>query len=338
MGAYLLRRLVIGFFLIVGATFITFLLTRIIPSNPETLYVGRFATPEQIARARIELGLDKPWYIQYWRYLSGLFQGNWGISLRTHRPVTKELLERLPASLELIVVGMTLGFASGVLIGLICAARPNSFLDNIARVVAVSGVALPQFWFAMILQLVFGKVLGLLPLVGRIDLRIAMLNPVPQVTGFLMIDSILAKDFSALKSALTHLVLPALSVAMYPMAMSTRLIRAKVLEILGEDFIRTARAFGIPEHRVFARHALQNALGPIVTMGALSFVFTLIGTFLVESIFGWPGIGSYTAESILSNDYPVVMSIVTVVSLATIVLNLLADLILAWLDPRIRLG
>jgi len=336
MGTYIIRRLGLAVILVVGATFITFLLSRIVPSDPLMMYVGRFASQEQIERARIELGLDKPWYVQYARYLQGLVKGDWGISIRTHRPVVKELLERVPASLELVLAGMALGLSTGILLGIFSAAFPHSMLDNVSRIVAVSGVALPQFWFAMILQLVFGRLLGILPLVGRLDLNLS--NPVSHLTGFFVLDSLITGNWEAFRSALLHLVLPAVAVATYPMAMSTRLIRAKLLEVLGQDYIRTARAFGLPEIRVFTRHALRNAAGPVVTMTALSFVFTLIGTFMVETIFGWPGLGSYAAESILSNDTSVVMSVTVLIAIATILLNLLADLVVAWMDPRIRYG
>jgi len=284
MGTYIIRRLGLAVILVVGATFITFLLSRIVPSDPLMMYVGRFASQEQIERARIELGLDKPWYVQYARYLQGLVKGDWGISIRTHRPVVKELLERVPASLELVLAGMALGLSTGILLGIFSAAFPHSMLDNVSRIVAITG------------------------------------------------------NWEAFRSALLHLVLPAVAVATYPMAMSTRLIRAKLLEVLGQDYIRTARAFGLPEIRVFTRHALRNAAGPVVTMTALSFVFTLIGTFMVETIFGWPGLGSYAAESILSNDTSVVMSVTVLIAIATILLNLLADLVVAWMDPRIRYG
>ncbi len=337
MTAYIVRRLAIAVFLVIGATFITFMLTRVIPSDPVMTYVGRFATQQQVERARIELGLDRPWYVQYGRYLGGLFRGDWGVSLRTHRPVSRELLERLPASIELIVASMVLGLSGGILLGMLSAAKPRSALDNAARVVSVSGVALPQFWFAMILQLIVGQMLGWMPLSGRIGLRLSLLDPVPVVTGFMLLDTLIAGRMAAFSSALSHLVLPAVSLAAYPLAMSARLVRAKLLEILSEDYIRTTRAFGIHEAKVFARYALRNAIPPIATMSALSFVFTLVGTFLVENIFSWPGVGSYTAVAILSNDISVVMSMTLLIAVAAISLNLLVDLFLAWVDPRIRL-
>lgn len=336
MSAYILRRLGLAVFLIMGATFITFLLSRVVPSDPLMMYVGRFATQEQIERARVELGFDKPWYIQYVRYLHGLIRGDWGISLRTHRPVLKELAERIPASLELVLAGMVFGLGIGILLGILSAAFPHSVLDTVARIVAVSGVALPQFWFAMILQLVFGRSLRILPLVGRLDLT--LVNPVRHLTGFLVLDSLITANWEAFRSALLHLILPTVAVATYPMAMSTRLIRAKLLEVLGQDYIRTARAFGLSEIRVLTHHALKNAAGPVVTMTALSFVFTLIGTFMIETIFAWPGLGAYAAESIICNDTPVIMSITVLIAMTTILLNLLADLAVAWLDPRIRYG
>ncbi len=338
MRTYIPRRLGLALLVLLGATFATFLLTRIIPSDPAMLWVGRFATQEQIDAARVNLGLDRPWYVQYAKYVGGLFRGDLGVSLRTHKPVAHELLTRLPASLELIIVGMALGLFMGVVLGTLSAARPGSVFDHTTRFFSVSGVALPQFWFAMILQLIFGKILLLLPLAGRMDFRLAVTNPIQTVTGFNVIDAIASGNWEGLKDVLLHMVLPAVTLAAYPLGMSSRLIRAKMLEVLNEDYIRTARAFGTSGYRVFTRFALRNAVGPVVTLSAISFVYTLVGTFLVESIFAWPGIGSYTAQAILSNDVSVILGVTLLVATMTVVFNLLADIGLALLDPRLRLG
>jgi peptide/nickel transport system permease protein len=337
MGAYIVRRLALALFIVFGATVITFSLTRIIPSDPAMLWVGRFASAEQIEAARERLGLDAAWYVQYLRYIERLFHGDLGYSLRTHKPVARELAIRLPASVELILVGMTFGLLVGISLGCLSAARPNSPFDQIARFFSVGGVALPQFWFAMILQLVFGKLLGLLPLAGRMDMRLEFMHPVELKTGFYLIDALIGGNWIALGDSALHLILPAIALAAYPVGMSARLVRAKMIEVLSEDYIRTARAYGIRERRIFVRFALRNALGPVVTLTAISLVYTLVGTFLIESIFAWPGIGSYTAQAILSNDVSVILGVTLLIAILTVVLNLIADLTLAFLDPRIRL-
>jgi len=337
MWAYIVRRLALALFIVVGATIITFFLTRVIPSDPAMLWVGRFATAEQLEAARDRLGLDAAWHTQYFRYVWRLLHGDLGLSLRTHKPVGQELATRLPASIELILVGMTFGLIVGVGLGCLSAAKPNSIFDQFARFFSVGGVALPQFWFAMILQLTFGKLLGILPLAGRMDLRLQFAHPIQLRTGFFLLDALLSGNWTALGSSTLHLILPAITLAAYPIGMSARLTRAKMIEVLNEDYIRTARAFGIRETRIFGRFALRNALGPVVTLTAISLVYTLVGTFLIESIFAWPGIGSYTAQAILSNDVSVILGVTLLVAILTVVLNLAADLVLAFLDPRIRL-
>jgi peptide/nickel transport system permease protein len=337
MWAYIVRRLALAVFIVFGATIITFFLTRVIPSDPAMLWVGRFASAEQIEAARERLGIDAPWHIQYIRYAGRLLRGDLGLSLRTHKPVGRELATRLPASVELIIVGMVFGLLVGVSLGCLSAAKPNSAFDQAARFVSVGGVALPQFWFAMILQLTFGKLLGVLPLAGRMDLRLGFLYPIQTRTGFYLLDAVLSSNWTALGDSALHLVLPAITLAAYPIGMSARLTRAKMIEVLNEDYIRTARAFGIREMRIFGRLALRNALGPVVTLTAISLVYTLVGTFLIESIFAWPGIGSYTAQAILSNDVSVILGVTLLVAILTVLLNLVADLILVFLDPRIRL-
>jgi len=336
MGTYIVRRVSLALLIIFAAIVGTFFLTRLIPSDPAMLWVGRFASSEQIEKAREQLGLNDAWYVQFVRYVGLLLHGDLGVSTRTHNPVVRELVTRLPASMELIIFGMTFGIVLGIVLGCLSAAKPNSSFDHIARFTSVAGVALPQFWFAMILQLTFGKVLGILPLSGRMDLRLGLYHPVVTRTGFFLFDSFVSGNWIAFQDALLHLILPALTLAAYPIGMSARLMRAKMIEVLGEDYTRTTRAFGIRETRIFLVYSLRNALGPVVTLTAISFVYTLIGTFLIESIFAWPGVGSYTAQAILSNDVPVILAVTLLVAILTVVLNLIADLILIALDPRIR--
>jgi len=336
MRSYIGRRIGLAVLNLFGATLITFLLTQTIPSDPAMLWVGRFATQQQIERAREELGLHHPWYVRYFRYLGKILHGDFGISLRTHKPVAQELAHRLPASFELVFVGMVLGLTVGVALGMFSAVKQNSLFDQLARLISVGGVALPSFWFAMILQLIFAKELSILPIGGRLDSVIEFFHPCRRITGFVLLDAAISGNWVVFKNGLAHLILPAMTLAAYPIGMSARLIRAKMLEVLSEDYIRTARAFGIRDLKIFTHWALRNAVGPVVTLSAISFVYTLVGAFLVEVIFAWPGIGSYTAQAILCNDVPALLGVTLLVASLTVVFNLTADMALAWLDPRIR--
>lgn len=314
------------------------MLTRAIPSDPAMVWVGRFASAEQVAHARVELGLDKPWHVQYLRYVEKLVHGDLGVSVRTHRQVSEELLERLPASLELIIIGMAFGIAFGICFGVISAAKANSAIDQVGRFLCVAGVALPQFWFAMILQLLFGKVLRLLPLIGRLSPKLELVGDFQRITGFYLLDFAIMLDWQGFSNSVLHIILPAISLAAYPLAISVRLVRVKMLEIMRTDYIRTARAYGVPEITVLTRYALRNAIGPILIMSGTSFVYTLVGTFMIESIFSWPGIGYYTAMAIMTNDISVIIGVVVLIAFVAVSVNLVIDIVQAWIDPRIRVN
>jgi len=310
------------------------LLAQTVSTDPALLYLGKLASPEQLERVREELGVDQPWYIQYSRYLARTVRGDLGISHRTHRPVSQELLSRLPASLEIIVIGLGMGFCIGIFLGIVSARKPNSILDQIARLFSVAGISLPQYWYAIILQLFFGAILGILPIAGRLDIR----HHFTSISGFYLIDSLVQGEWSIFWDVLSHLILPAITLSAYVLGMSARLVRAQMIEILGHDYIRTARAFGVHEYRILTKHALRIAIGPVFTLSATSFTYTLVGTFLVESIFSWPGIGSFAADSILSMDIPVIMGVALLVATSYVVFNLLADIAVALADPRIRMN
>lgn len=335
---YIARRLMLSLVVLFGVSVLTFLITRVVPSKPELLWVGPRATAEQIARAREILGLDKPLYVQYWMYLSDFVRGDWGVSIRTKQPVLRDIGSRLPASLELIFAAMFLAVLFGLPLGIVSAAKSGSFLDHLGRLVSIAGVALPAFWLGMILQLVFSKELKLLPLAERADMVVLLVNPLRRITGFYLIDALITGNFPVFIDALRHLVLPAVTLCTYPLGLCVRMTRATLLEVLGEDFIRTSRAYGIREARVLGKYALKNALGPVITVLALTFAYSLAATFLVESVFAWPGLGRYASEAIMVVDYPAIMGITMLVAFTYVVLNLLVDILLAVLDPRIRLG
>lgn len=338
MTAYIIRRLGLALIVMFGVSVFTFLLTVIVPSKPALRWVGPHAKPEQIAKARIELGLDKPVHIRYFKYISNFLRGDWGVSIRTHQPVLRDIATYLPASLELIIFGMLLGFAVGIPLGITSAVRDGTIVDHGSRVFSIMGVALPTFWLGMILQLVFFKQLGLFPLAGRVAMMIRITSPIEHITGFYILDSLITGNFEAFGSALSHIVLPGITLAAYPLGLSARMTRATMLEVLGEDYIRTARACGFRERKILSAYALRNTIGPVITVGALTFAYSLVGTFLIESVFTWPGLGQYTSRAIISVDYPAIMGVTILIAFTYVVLNLLVDLTQAFLDPRIRLG
>ncbi|HAF71418.1 MAG: Binding-protein-dependent transport systems inner membrane component [Acetothermia bacterium 64_32] len=338
MFSYIARRLLLALVVVFGVLVVTFLLTRVVPSDPAARWVGPHATADQIAAARAELGLDKPLYVQFYRYLAGLVKGDWGISIRTHRPVLQDLGTYLPATLELILFGLFLAVVVGLPLGVLSAAHNNTPIDHLSRLVSIAGVALPTFWLGMILQLVFFKQLRWFPLSDRLDMMVELLSPVKKITGFYIFDSLITGNLPALKSALWHIFLPGLTIAAYPLGLAVRMTRATMLEVLSEDYIRTARAYGVPETNVHGVHALRNALGPVLTVLALTFAYSLVEAFLVESIFTWPGLGYYASNAIMTVDYPAIMGVTLLISLTYVFLNLLVDVSLAFLDPRIRLG
>jgi peptide/nickel transport system permease protein len=336
--SYITRRALLSLLVIFGVSVFTFLLTWVVPSNPAMRWVGPRAKPEQIAKARIELGLDKPVYIRYYKYITNFIQGDWGVSIRTHQPVLKDIMTYLPASLELIIFGMFIAVIIGVPLGIISAAKNGTIIDHLSRTFSIAGVALPTFWLGMILQLIFFKQLGLLPLGERIDTLTMLIHPVKHLTGFYLIDSLITGNFTAFKSALSHIILPAVTLSAYPLGLSVRMTRATMLEVLNEDYIRTARAHGLGEVKILCVYALRNAIGPVLTVLALSFAYSLAGTFLIESVFSWPGLGNYAAKAIISVDYPAIMGITLLVALSYVILNFIVDIALAFLDPRIRIG
>ena len=336
MLSYILRRLILSFIVIIGVSILTFLLTVIVPSDPAYRWVGPRAKPEQLAAARIELGLDKPVHIRYYIYVKNFLHGDWGTSIVTHQPVLRDLMTYLPASLELIIFGMLIAFCIGIPLGILSAARSGTIVDHMSRISSVVGVALPTFWLGMILQLVFVKGLGIFPLAERIDTIIMLTDPIKERTGLYLIDSLITGNFTAFADALWHIILPAATLAAYSLGLSARMTRSTMLEVLNEDYIRTVRACGLGEVRILTRYALRNATGPVITVIALTFAYSLVETFLIESIFAWPGLGYYASRAIIAVDYPAIMGITLLIAFTYILLNLIVDILLSILDPRIK--
>ncbi|MFC3749147.1 ABC transporter permease [Paenibacillus sp. GCM10012306] len=337
MIRFIIKRLLLGLFVLAGVSVITFTVARVVPSDPAARWVGPRANAEQIAAARIELGLDKPLPQQFFTYMKGLFTGDWGTSIRTHQPVLRELLSFLPSSLELILAGMLIAVVIGIPLGVISAVKKDSWIDQLTRTFSVGGVSIPTFWLGLILQLVFFRQLGLFPLGERVSTNTSLLYPIDNWTGFYLLDSLLQGNFVFFKDAALHLVLPALTMAAYPLGLVIRMIRSSMIDVLGEEHIRVLKAYGIPAWRRVFVYGLKNALGPTATSLGLTFAYALTSTFLIEAVFSWPGLGMYASQAILANDYPVTMAITFLVTVAYIGINLLVDVVVALLDPRIKL-
>ena len=336
MLRFILRRFGSALAVLLGATFITFVLSRVIPSDPALAYIGPKATAKQAIAIRESLGLNDPLPLQYFRYLSDMFHGNWGYSIASKQPVLGEILNRLPATIELIVFAMLFATFFGILFGVLAARYSGSVGDGFVRIFSIVGISIPTFWLGLLLQLLFVGRLGWLPATGNFDLEVKFDNPITKVTGFPLFDSFITGNFSASANGLRHMILPALTLSVFSLGLIARLVRANLLEILSQDYIKVARAYGLSERIIIFRLALRNALPPVTTIIGLSVAYLLTGTFFVEQVFNWPGIGSFAANSLLSVDYPAIMGITLVGAISYLGINIIVDLIQAKLDPRIR--
>jgi peptide/nickel transport system permease protein len=339
LRTYILRRVTLMFFVVLSIMTITFFLIRIIPSDPVSMYLGGGRVPaEQAEQVRHTLGLDRPMIVQYGMYLKDFATGDWGVSIRTHRPVLADIIQYLPASLELIFAGMILATLVGVLLGAAAANKKGSSLDHGGRVFSIAGVSLPAFFLAILLQLVFFRALGWLPVSGQADLGLAQQHPVTAVTHMYAVDALITGNWTAFRDALRHVILPALALAAAPTAIIMRMTRSSMLETMEADHVRMARAMGVPSRLIVYRYALKNALAPVCTVIGLEFAYALIATFYIELTFAWPGLGTYATNSITSLDYPAIVGVTVIVALIYATVNMIVDLVIAWLDPRIVLS
>lgn len=304
MLQYVIRRLLLTFPVLFGVSLLVFSIIRLIPGDPAEAMAGPHATREMIARIRAEFDLDKPIHLQFLRFMSGLLRGDLGRSIRTQRPVMAEILDRLPHTLELAAASMLLATVFGMLAGIISAAKPYSFFDHLSMFLALVGISLPVFWLGLMLMLLFSLKLGWLPAAGR--------------------------------GTLAHLVLPSITLAAASMALIARMTRSSLLEVLRQEYVVAARAKGLPERDVLFRHALKNALVPVITIIGLRFGTLLSGAVLTETVFAWPGVGRLMVDSISARDYPVVQGAVLVLALSFVFINLAVDLLYAVFNPRIR--
>lgn len=338
MFRFIIRRIFLGIIVLFGVLTLTFIVTRVIPSEPAARWIGPRATAEQIAAARIELGLDQPIFIQYVTYIKGLFVGDWGVSIASHQPVLEEIITYLPASLELIFGGIIIALIVGIPLGVITAVYKERWIDHLARGFSIGGVSIPAFWLAMILQLIFYQQLGWFPLAGRVDTEVSLLYPIDTITGSFLIDSLLQGNWEFFGNALKHSILPILTMAAFPLGVVTRMTRSSMLEVIGEDYMRVSKAYGVSRMSQIFKYALKNAMGPTTTALGLTLAYALTTTFLIESVFSWPGLGLYTSDAILSADYPVIMGITIFVTAGYLIINLVVDIIIAILDPRIKVN
>lgn len=329
------RRLLQAAPAIAGIVIITFLLTRALPGDPAVYFAGPAADEASIAEIRKQLGLDRSLPVQFLAYLGDLATGNLGTSISTGQPVLKELITRLPASLELTLIALLLSIAVAVPLGVLAATRPDSWIDHLCRFVVTAGVSLPTFFTGLALVYLFYYLLGWAPPpMGRLD--ILYLPPDP-VTGFYLIDTLIAGDPQATLSALQHLILPAVTLALFTLAPIARMTRAAMLQVLASDFIRTARAAGLSRRKVLFGYAFRNAVLPVITTLGMVFSFALGANVLVEKVFAWPGIGSYAIEALVVSDYAAVQGFVLAMALLFVALNLTIDIIYTLVDPRLRL-
>lgn len=337
MTKYVARRLGLAVIVVAGVVVLTFLITRVVPSDPAAVWAGPHAGAAQLAQARRALGLNRPIWYQIIHYFAGIVSGNWGVSIHTHRPVLSDLLQAVPASLELVVAALLIAVVAGVALGLLAARFRGRPVDHMARIAAVVSVSMPAFWLALILQLVFFERLHLLPVASEYSLTTATAHPLTSITGAPVVDALLTGNWAMLGSSLQHLVLPALAVSAYPTGVIARMVRAKVLGASQETHAQMVRALGFSERSLLFRFSLRVAWSPIIQVLALVFAYSLVNTFLVESVFDWPGLGSYAAASIVTLDTPAIIGITLFIAIVYVLANLLVDLLQAFLDPRIRL-
>jgi len=332
MAAFAIKRLLLLPPVLLGVSIISFMLLHITPGDPVLVMLGESAAPGQVEALREELGLNAPLPVQYARYLTRIIQGDLGRSIWTRSPVLSEILLRLPATIELTLASMLIAIPIGFHLGVFSATNRNASVDHAVRLFSLSGVSVPVFWSGLMLQLVFAMYLGWLPVSGRVD---SWAEP-SRVTGFYILDSLLTGNSASSVSCIRHIVLPAVAQSLMTLALVSRMTRSSMLEVLWEDYIRTARAKGLSEQVVVYKHALRNALIPTITVIGIHFAWMLGGSVLVEVVFSWPGIGRLMFESITKRDYPVVQGNLLVYAAIFLLSSLVVDLLYAYIDPRIR--
>ncbi|MBD9373788.1 ABC transporter permease subunit [Rhizobium sp. ARZ01] len=333
MLRFILGRLAVLIPTFIGVSLIAFSFIRLLPGDPVMLMSGeRVMSPERHAELMNQLGLDRPMYIQYFDYLGGLLTGDFGSSIVTKRPVLEDFLQLFPATLELSLCAIILAVCLGIPAGVLAAVKRGSWLDQTIMGGALVGYSMPIFWWGLLLIIFFSGYLGWTPVSGRISLMYFF----PPVTGFMLIDSLLSGQAGAFKSAVTYLILPTIVLATIPLAVIARQTRSAMLEVLGEDYVRTARSKGMSPFRIVGVHALRNAMIPVITTIGLQVGVLLAGAILTETIFSWPGIGKWMVDSVFKRDYAVVQGGLMLIAGVIMLVNLLVDLTYGFINPRIR--
>ncbi len=335
MGSMLLKRVLAAIPSLIGVVIVTFLLTRALPGDPAAYFAGPAATKEAIEQIRATLGLDQPLIVQFVHDVVDLAHGDLGKSLTTGQPVADEIRARLPASAELTLLGLIVSMAIAIPLGIMAATKPGSIIDHTCRIVTTAGVSLPVFFTGLILVYVFYYLLGWAPApLGRLDV---FNSAPPTVTGFYLIDSLIARDPETFVASLKQLILPALTLGIFSLAPIARMTRASMLSVLSSDFVRTARASGLAPYTVIVTYAFRNAMLPVITTLGMVFSFLLGANVLVEKVFAWPGIGSFAVEALIASDFAPVQGFVLTMAILYVALNLLIDILYGLIDPRVRL-
>jgi len=327
---YLVRRILHLIPVLLGLSVLIFIISRVIPRDPLRLALGTEATEEQVQQLRQQTGLDRPLVVQYITYMAGVLRGDFGYSLRTHRNVTKDLLDFFPATLELTTVAMGIAVVIGMPLGILAAVRKDEAADHLSRVLALIGVALPRFWLAILLQLAFAYHLRLLPTIGR--------GPAPptEITGLYLVDSLLAVDLQAFWVSFKHVAMPAFALSVGTLAQVMRLIRAGMIEEMRRDYALSARSYGLPANLIIYKYLLKNAFTATLTILGLSYGFLLGNAFLVETVFAWPGLAFYGVDALRFKDFNGVIAVTLVIGMTYAVVNLITDILYGYFDPRIR--
>ena len=332
MLAYIIRRLLIMIPTLLGVSIIVFLMLHLTPGDPAELLMGERASEEALQEIREHLGLNKPLYVQYGIFLKQLMQGDLGETIWTRQKVWVEVKQRFPATIELSLVALFISCVMGMVLGIISATKQYSIFDYLSMLGALIGVSMPIFWLGLVFMLVFSLNLGWLPMSGRLSVGIEL----ETITNFYILDAVLTRNWAAFRDAIWHIIMPAFTLSTIPTAIVARMTRSSMLEVLRQDFIKTAKAKGLSQFKVVFKHALRNALIPVVTTIGLQFGVLLCGAILTETIFAWPGVGKWIYDAVMQRDYMVIRSGTLFLASIFIVINLCVDLLYAVINPRIK--